>query len=212
VHAQAEAVEEYLAQHNSPAKVRLVREEKLLGSAGTLAANREWVESEAAFWILYADVLTSANLRRMADFHQARAAVATLGLYQVAEPSRCGIAITDEKQVIIEFEEKPKHPRSDWAFTGLMVASPKLLDHVPACVPADIGFHVLPRLIGEMLAYPIADYLLDIGTPQNYQTAQLTWPGLDRAPALQEQAAEAASRLRTSAKPRANRVASGEAS
>jgi len=29
-----------------------------------------------------------------------------------------------------------------------------------------------------MLAYPISDYLLDIGTLENYQAAQTGWPGL----------------------------------
>jgi NDP-sugar pyrophosphorylase family protein len=29
-----------------------------------------------------------------------------------------------------------------------------------------------------MLAYPISEYLLDIGTLENYQAAQTGWPGL----------------------------------
>jgi NDP-sugar pyrophosphorylase family protein len=36
----------------------------------------------------------------------------------------------------------------------------------------------LPRLTGRMIAYPIRDYLLDIGTTENYEKAQATWPGL----------------------------------
>jgi NDP-sugar pyrophosphorylase family protein len=35
----------------------------------------------------------------------------------------------------------------------------------------------LPRLLGKMRAYPITDYLLDIGTIPNYQKAQISWPG-----------------------------------
>jgi DNA-binding NarL/FixJ family response regulator len=40
-----------------------------------------------------------------------------------------------------------------------------------------IAFHVLPHLLGKMRAFPIGDYLLDIGTMPNYQKAQTTWPG-----------------------------------
>jgi NDP-sugar pyrophosphorylase family protein len=37
---------------------------------------------------------------------------------------------------------------------------------------------VLPRLCGRLMAFPIDDYLIDIGTIENYKIAQKTWPGL----------------------------------
>jgi mannose-1-phosphate guanylyltransferase len=177
LHAHAETIERYLRELKSPVKVRVVHEDQLLGSAGTLAANRAWVEADSAFWILYSDVLTKTSLRRMGEFHAQHGGLATLGLYQVPDPSRCGVAITDENGVIVDFEEKPQVPRSSWVFSGLMVASPGVFDLIPRCVPADIGFHVLPRMLGKMMAYPIEDYLLDIGTMPNYERAQITWPG-----------------------------------
>jgi mannose-1-phosphate guanylyltransferase len=177
LHAHIKPIEKYLKECNSPVKVSLVHEEHLLGSAGTLAANRDWVRSEPAFWILYSDVLTDTDLKRMGEFHSRHRSVATLGVYRVPDPSGCGVAIADCNGVITDFEEKPQNPRSDWVFSGLMVATPDIFDQIPTCVPADIGFHVLPRLVGKMVAYPIADYLLDIGTMPNYQKAQATWPG-----------------------------------
>jgi len=177
LHAHAQPIEEHLQRSHSPVEVRLVREDRLLGSAGTIAANRDWVGSDPAFWILYSDVLTNTNLRRMSEFHSRHEGVATLGLYQVRDPSRCGVAVTNESGIIVDFEEKPRNPRSRWVFSGLMVTGPDLFESIPACVPADIGFHVLPCLRGKMLAYPIHDYLLDIGTLPNYQEAQTTWPG-----------------------------------
>jgi mannose-1-phosphate guanylyltransferase len=65
-----------------------------------------------------------------------------------------------------------------------MVATPELLDAIPDSIPADIGFHVLPRLVGRILAFPINDYLIDIGTLENYQVAQATWTGLHEDPAV----------------------------
>ncbi|PYX63275.1 MAG: hypothetical protein DMG74_17690 [Acidobacteria bacterium] len=59
-----------------------------------------------------------------------------------------------------------------------MIATPALLDAIPPEPPVDLGFNVLPGLAGYMLAYPISDYVLDIGTMENYQAAQTTWPGL----------------------------------
>ena len=65
------------------------------------------------------------------------------------------------------------------AFSGLMIADAALLDKIPARRPADLGFDVLSRLGGKMAAWAISDYLLDIGTIENYELAQKTWPGLD---------------------------------
>jgi mannose-1-phosphate guanylyltransferase len=177
LHSHAHPIEQHLQRSGSPVNVCLVHEERLLGSAGTIAANRAWVGSDSAFWIFYSDVLTNTNLRRMSDFHFHHGSSATLGLYQVPDPSRCGVAITDDRGVIIDFEEKPQAPRSNWAFSGLMMAGPDFFDLIPSSIPADIAFHVLPRLLGRMRAYPITDYLLDIGTLPTYREAQRTWPG-----------------------------------
>jgi mannose-1-phosphate guanylyltransferase len=179
LHSYAGEVKHFIAGYHSPVKVRIVQEDVLLGSAGTLLANREWIGSDPAFWILYSDVLNNANLHAIAEFHAARQQIATLGLYRVPDPSRCGVAIVNEHGVIVDFEEKPHAPRSNLAFSGLMVARPQLLDIIPQKIPADIGFDVLPRIVGKMSGYPVHDYLLDIGTIANYQAAQNTWPGFD---------------------------------
>jgi mannose-1-phosphate guanylyltransferase len=193
LHAHSRLIEQHVSRSGSPVNVRIVREDQLLGSAGTLAANRAWIGSGSAFWIFYSDVLTNTNLRRMSEFHSRHDGIATLGLYQVPDPSRCGVAVTDSTGLITEFEEKPQAPRSDWVFSGLMMADRRLFDLIPPCVPADIAFHVLPRLLGNMRAYPITDYLLDIGTLPNYQEAQITWPGSADNPGCPDQSERPAS-------------------
>jgi mannose-1-phosphate guanylyltransferase len=177
LHAHTQLIERHLAQNQPAVNVRLIREESLLGSAGTIAANRDWIGSDSAFWILYSDVLTNLDLQPMGEFHRQHGEIATLGLYQVPDPSRCGVALTDEAGLIIEFEDQPRTPRGNWVFSGIMAASPKLFDFIPRFVPADISFHVLPRLLGKMRAYRIPDYLVDIGTLSNYEKAQTSWPG-----------------------------------
>jgi len=178
LHTHAEVVRSWLRNNGNGISVRLAEESTLLGSAGTVLANHDWVASESCFWILYADVLTSAKLGRMLDFHVTRQPAATLGLYQVPDPSRCGVVSFDEQMVIREFVEKPAHPTSRWAFSGVTIGTPKLLNEIPRRYPVDFGFDVFPRLTGEMLAYPISDYLLDIGTLENYRAAQTGWPGV----------------------------------
>jgi mannose-1-phosphate guanylyltransferase len=178
LHAHADLVREALHDKENGVVVHLLEETTLLGSAGTLLANRNWVAGESSFWVLYADVLTAADLSKMVHFHRDCQPIATIGLYKVKDPSRCGVVSFDNSFVVREFVEKPSNPTSNWAFSGLMIATPELLKNIPERVPVDLGFDVLPRLVGRMRAYPITDYLLDIGTMENYQAAQNSWPGV----------------------------------
>jgi mannose-1-phosphate guanylyltransferase len=177
-HAHSGAIRQFAAEQKTGVWMGIAEEPELLGSAGTLKENRNFVASEDAFYVLYADVLTNVDLHRMFKCHQERLLPITLGVCQVSDPSRCGIATIDENAIVRDFVEKPAQPAGNWAFSGVMVAGQKLFDYLPDHRPADIGFDLLPRMIGRMAAYPISEYLLDIGTISNYQHAQHSWPGL----------------------------------
>jgi len=178
VHAHGAMVRDFLKQNANGTQVRVVEEAQLLGSAGTLRRNRDWVASDELFWVFYADVLCKTDLGEMLRLHRQRKPAATLGVYHVPDPRRCGIVSTGGNGIIQQFVEKPLTPVSNLAFSGVMIGTSEMLDVIPSDIPADIGFHVLPRLTGRMMAYTIHDYLIDIGTMENYLIAQETWPGL----------------------------------
>jgi len=180
-HAHAEAVKQFAATQKNGVKVSVAEETRLPGSAGTLAENRKFVAGDEAFFVLYGDVLTNVDLRRMLAFHRQKNLAATLGIYQAPDPTRCGVVSMDEDDVIHEFVEKPARPVSNWAFSGVMICGREIFDFLPDRRPADIGFDLLPKMAGKMAGYRISEYLIDIGTPENYQTAQRSWPGLARS-------------------------------
>jgi len=177
-HAHAEAIRQFAAKQRTGVRMRIAEEPELLGSAGTLAENREFVAGEESFFVLYADVLTNVDLRRMLAFHTQKRLPVTLGIYQVPDPGRCGIVTMDANAIISNFIEKPMHPASNWAFAGVMIAGAAVFDFLPDWRPADLGFDVLPKMIGKMAGYKTSEYLLDIGTIANYENAQQSWPGL----------------------------------
>jgi mannose-1-phosphate guanylyltransferase len=181
LHAHADVVRAAIDRRVGGPKVILSEERQLLGSAGTLMENRDWIGGEKEFWVFYADVLTNLDLTRMLEFHRSYNEAATIGVYRVPDPKRCGIAVFDGEYRIRDFVEKPQHPASDWAFSGVLIGTQELLNTIPKDTPSDIGFHVLPKLVGRMRAYPIAEYLIDIGTMDNYKAAQSEWPGLPQS-------------------------------
>ena len=182
-HAHSGAVRDFAASQKTGVTVHISEERQLLGSAGTLAENREFVAGEKAFFILYGDVLTNIDLREMFAFHQQKKVPVTLGICHVHDPTRCGIVTFDENDIIQSFVEKPAQPASNWAFSGVMIAGQEIFDFLSEDQfsthrPADIGFDLLPKLVGRMAAYKINGYLLDIGTLEQYHAAQESWPGL----------------------------------
>ena len=181
VHSHGDAVRRFIDEHKDSLRVRLFEETTLLGSAGTVLVNREWVNKEQSFWVFYADVLTTTNLNQMLAFHCGRGQIATIGVYEVPDPSRCGIVQVDERGVVLDFVEKPQAPVGNLAFSGLMLATPALLDEIPDTSPVDLGFHVLPQIVGRMAAYRIPDFIIDIGTLETYRTAQESWPGCSQS-------------------------------
>lgn len=154
--------------------IALFYEKNLLGSAGTVKANADWIKDEEQFLIAYADNLTNANLTKLTKFHQKRNAIFTMGLFCSDYPQGCGIAALDDNGLIVDFIEKPKNPGSNMANAGIYVATPALLDHIPEEV-ADLGYDVLPGLVGRMYGCQIEGYLRDIGTPEAYAKAQAEW-------------------------------------
>ncbi len=180
VHAHAGEVIRFLCG-DFGVRITISYEHALLGSAGTLHANREFIENEEEFAILYADVLTNCVFDPMLEFHRASRSMATLGLCTVSNPRECGIARIDDCGRIVEFVEKPQSPIGNLAFSGLMIATPAVLQFLAGEVPSDIGSHLLPLLVNRMYGYRIRDYLIDIGSREKYARAQREWPGLNAA-------------------------------
>lgn len=175
-HHLADQVVAHVACRLDPPTVRLSHERVLLGSAGTLRANRDFVVSEDMFLVLNADNLTDFDLRRLIDVHCAGRAVATLAVFRAARPSECGIVEVDDEGRVVGFVEKPSVPRTDLANAGIYAFSPKVLDEIPHAGPSDIGFDLLPRLLGRARTVPLDDcYFMDIGSPAALQQARDEW-------------------------------------
>jgi len=155
--------------------IALSYEEELLGSAGTVRENADWVKSEREFFIAYADNLTNANLTKLLQFHQEKKPILTMGLFRADYPEGCGIASLDENGLIVDFVEKPKKPKSNLANAGIYIATPELIHYIFESKVSDLGHDVLPKLIGKMYGCEIDGYLRDVGTHENYRKAQEEW-------------------------------------
>jgi mannose-1-phosphate guanylyltransferase len=175
LHHLAGVVPAHLAARSGPPAVRLFDEPELLGSAGTLAANRDWVHGEEFFLAANADNLTDFDLRLLVEEHRRGGAAATLAAFRSANPSSGGVLETGQGGWVTGFTEKPAQPASDLVNAGIYAFHPGLLDEIGP-PPADIGYDLLPRLVGRARVVPVTGYFRDIGTTAAYQQAREEWP------------------------------------
>jgi mannose-1-phosphate guanylyltransferase len=150
-------------------------EDVLLGSGGTVKANRQFIDTDEPFAICYADNLTNINLSAMLAYHQNHRSVLTMALFRCENPKACGIAKLDSSNCIVGFTEKPPNPQSNLANAGIYIANRELFDYFPESSFCDFGKDVLPGLVGKMYGWETHEYLIDIGTPENYQKVQEEW-------------------------------------
>lgn len=177
-HHLSEQVEAHVALRNGARpRVRTVHEPELLGSAGTLLANRDFLQGEDMFLAINADNLTDFDLGDLVDAHRTSDAMATITVFRTPRPSECGIVEVHDG-LVTGFEEKPANPRSDLANAGMYAFRPEVLDLVDGPPPRDIGFHLLPLLVGRARAVSVRDaYFADIGTQEALERARLEWQG-----------------------------------
>ena len=177
LHWKPEPVREFVRNYQTPLRISLTYEERLLGSAGTIRNNWEWVRDQDRFWVIYTDVLMATDLRRLVAFDKGKDGALTMGLHRVEDPHGCGLATVNDEGRVVGFEEKAEHPRGNLAFAGIILARSSLIRHLPEQASLDFGRDVFPRLTGQMWGYMISDYVLDVGTHERLAEAQQTWPG-----------------------------------
>jgi mannose-1-phosphate guanylyltransferase len=176
LHHLPDVVRSHLNERTGAPAVRTFFEPELLGSAGTLAANRAWIDAEEMFLACYADNLTDFDLRSLVQAHRGHGAVATWTVFHSERPSAGGVVELDAAGTVIGFTEKPREPVSDLVNAGMYAFHPGVLDEIGGPPPRDIGYDLLPRLVGRAKAVPVEGYLRDVGTIDAYERARQEWP------------------------------------
>ena len=147
------------------------------GTADAISQNIDFIDTYSPEYllILSGDHIYKMNYARMLAFHKESKADATIAVIEVPmkEASRFGIMNTDETGRIVEFEEKPEHPKSNLASMGIYIFNWKLLrktllaDMKNADSSHDFGKDIIPALLNDekkLCAYKYKGYWKYVGT------------------------------------------------
>jgi len=109
------------------------------GLADAFIVGREFVGRDAVALVLGDNMFYGHALGTLLETAAQRESGATIFAYQVTDPGRYGIVAFDREGRATSIEEKPAHPRSNWAVTGLYCYDNAVIDIAAAVKPSARG-------------------------------------------------------------------------
>ena len=171
LHYKHELVEDHIANSEYRDQVETVFEPELLGTAGTLVANRGFFKGEDGMYI-HADNYSEVDISQLIELHIQRPknCLMTMLAFRTDTPQTCGILELDDQNILQKMYEKSPENHGNLANAALYVLSNELVASVTT--EHDFSTQVIPKLLKRIYVVETNKTYIDIGTPESYQRAQ----------------------------------------
>lgn len=156
------------------------------GTANAIYENIDYIDELDPQYVLIlsGDHIYKMNYNDLLEYHKEKRADVTIAVMEVPwdEAPRFGIINVDEKNRIVEFEEKPPKPKNNMASMGIYMFNWTELrkylikDNKDKESDNDFGKNVLPKMLGDkksMYAWSFKGYWKDVGTVRSYWEANM---------------------------------------
>lgn len=156
------------------------------GTANAVFENIDFIDMHNPEYVLLlsGDHIYKMDYSKMLDFHKKKKADVTISVIEVPweETYRFGILNTNEDGSIYEFEEKPKHAKSNLASMGIYIFKWSTLrkylisDNKDEDSSNDFGKNIIPKMLEEgkkLYSYTFRGYWKDVGTIDSYWEANM---------------------------------------
>ena len=172
-HYLHDKVANFISNSNWRNNVKLVYEEKLLGTAGTILKNRQFFDK--SFMVAHAYNLTKFNIEQFKKKHELRSPgiEITMMTFETDDPKSCGIVEVNEFEIVTAFYEKINEFHGNTANAAVYIMEPSIISFIESlnkeCI--DISLDVIPSFIGKIQVFKNNTYHRDIGTPLSLKQA-----------------------------------------
>ena len=154
------------------------------GTANAIYQNLAYMEQYNPDYVLIlsGDHISKMDYEIMLDYHKASGADVTIAAMPVPmeEAKRFGIVVTDEDNLITDFQEKPEEPKSNLASMGIYIFNFSVLRDALIKLKdqsnCDFGKHIIPYCFENskrLFAYEYNGYWKDVGTLSSYWEANM---------------------------------------
>jgi glucose-1-phosphate adenylyltransferase len=150
------------------------------GTADAVLQNINVIEHDSSdiILVLAGDHIYKMDYQPFIAAHRRKRADVTIAVRHVplSDASRMGVLALDETDRVVDWQEKPKQPKSDLASMGVYVFSKKALRRWLGEDRIDFGKHVIPAMLdagARVYGYHFDSYWQDVGTIQSFWEANL---------------------------------------
>lgn len=175
-HWLADMVREYVLQSPFCGRIDLVHEPELLGTGGTILANRQWLGGEA-FLVAHADNLTNFDVAGFVASHQQRppSCVLTMLAFRTDTPKDCGILEIGTQNIVTGFYEKVENPPGELANGAVYICEPEVTVFIASLGKSIVDFstEVIPAFLNRIYAVTTKGYHKDIGNREALSLARI---------------------------------------
>ncbi|MCX5805051.1 MAG: nucleotidyltransferase family protein [Proteobacteria bacterium] len=181
LHYLADAMREWVMLTEYAHNIKMVYEEELLGTGGTLLRNRDFVGNEPVM-LVHADNLCLTDIQRYIAAHANRpkGTEITMMTFNTPTPETCGIVEIDDSGIVRAFHEKVADPPGNLANAAVYIIEPAVIDFLASLNKplVDFSTEVLPHYVetGKVYTYHNQIYHRDIGNMGSYLAAQIEFP------------------------------------
>lgn len=151
-------------------KIHYAEQKELNGHVPALNLARPFLDPQGPFLFMFADdIHDAASIRRLSRHPRAILAARS------EHPERFGVVVADESNRMVEFEEKPKQPKSNLVWTGACLLDEKFFNYEPE--QHENGEYYLAPVVVKMIKdHPVyveeEDLWLPIGYPEDIAKAE----------------------------------------
>lgn len=155
-------------------KIRYSIEHEARGTAGAVKLAKGMISG--TFMVFSGDVVTDVDLTEAMKRHWGAAALASIVLHRVDDPSQYGLVRHDLRGKITHFAEKPKSSEiiGSTVSTGIYILEPEALSSIPYDDYCDFARQVFPRMLNNnepVYGFNVRGYWCDIGDTISYRNA-----------------------------------------
>lgn len=174
-HYLPDAVRNFVEESPWRHRLSVAHEEILLGTGGTILANRTFFEGDA-FLVAHADNLSRFDVKAFVQRHRQRptGVEMTMMTFETDAPQSCGIVEQTDEGIVTGFFEKVGSPPGNRANGAVYILEPSLIDFLAGLGKPviDLSTEVIPHFLGRICSFHNQDYHRDIGTIESLRKAE----------------------------------------
>ena len=133
------------------AKISYIEQDAPRGLAHAVWIAKDFLENDD-FVVYLGDNMLKSGIKYFVDNFKKSGADASILLAEVKNPKMFGVATLDKNGNVIEVEEKPENPKTNYAITGIYLFSPIILDFIEGLQPSARNELELTHAIQKLIA------------------------------------------------------------